>query len=77
MANTTEQNKMLTFLEFIELSESMNKDNPLRDLKRLMSRRKSKKKLGQNNPPESPSVITPEPSLNFGPEKSQLIVFDI
>ena len=67
---------ILRFKEFIELSEVSNKVNPLQDIKRLMSKGKSKKKLGANNPPESLSVIIPEPSSNFGPEKSQLIVFD-
>ena len=68
---------ILRFKEFIELSEVSNKINPLQDIKKLIGKRKSKKKLGQNNQPESLSVVIPEPSLNFGPEKSQLIVFDI
>ena len=77
MVTTINQNRILSFLQFIELSEELKKVNPLQDLRKLMGKNKGKKKLGSNNPPESLSVITPEPSLNFGPEKSQLIVFDI
>ena len=76
MANTTDQNKILTFLEFIELSEGSSKVNPLQDLRKLMRKGKPKKKIASNNP-ESVSAISSEQPMDFGAEKSSLIVFDI
>lgn len=65
---------MKNFKEFLENLDNMDKISDHLNL--MIEKNKKKSEKVKNNPPDNSSLINPEPVIDTGAEKSNLIVFD-